>query len=63
MCIRDSYYATKPDADDGVAALFEVVASGKVKPHIGGRYQLSNVAEAHRDLEGRRTVGSTVLEV
>ena len=57
------YYATKPDADDGVKALFEVVASGQVKPHIGGRYQLSNVAEAHRDLEGRRTVGSTVLEV
>jgi NADPH2:quinone reductase len=57
------YYATKADADEGIAALFDVVGSGKVKPHIGGRYPLANAADAHRDLEARATVGSTVLEV
>ena len=57
------YYATQEDADEGVAALFDVVGSGKVKPHIGARYPLAEAAEAHRDLEARRTVGSTVLEV
>lgn len=57
------YYSTQEDADEGIAALFDVVGSGKVDPHIGARYPLENVAEAHRDLEARRTVGSTVLEV
>ena len=57
------YYATKQDADEGIAALFDVVGSGRVKPHIGGRYPIANAADAHRDLEARATVGSTVLEV
>jgi NADPH2:quinone reductase len=57
------YYGTQADSDEGIAALFDVVSSGKVKPHIGGRYPLAEAAEAHRDLEARRTVGSTVLEV
>jgi len=56
------YYATKEDADEGIAALFEVVGSGKVKPHIGATYPLEDAADAHRDLEARKTVGSTVLE-
>jgi NADPH2:quinone reductase len=57
------YYATQSDADEGIAALFDVVGSGRVKPHIGGRYPLRDAAQAHRDLESRKTVGSTVLEV
>jgi len=57
------YYSIQADADEGIGALFDVVGSGKVKPHIGRRYPLAEVAEAHRDLEARRTVGSTVLEV
>lgn len=57
------YYATQEDADEGIAALFDVVGSGKVDAHIGARFPLKDVAEAHRDLEARRTVGSTVLEV
>jgi len=56
------YYATPEDAAEGVAALFDVVGSGKVKPYIGARYPLKDAAEAHRALEARETVGSTVLE-
>jgi NADPH2:quinone reductase len=41
--------------------LFEVVASGAVKIQIGQSYALRDAAAAHRDLEGRKTVGSTVL--
>jgi NADPH2:quinone reductase len=55
------YYASREEAADGVAALFEMVRSGKVRAHIGARYPLSQAAEAHRALEARETVGSTVL--
>jgi NADPH2:quinone reductase len=41
--------------------LFEVVRSGAVKVRIAQRYALADVAQAHRDLEARRTTGSTVL--
>jgi NADPH2:quinone reductase len=49
--------ATQAMADE----LFEVVASGKVKIHIEQRYPLADAAQAHRDLEARKTVGSSVL--
>ncbi len=49
--------STQAMADD----LFEVVASGKVKIRIDQRYPLAQVQQAHRDLEGRKTTGSTVL--
>jgi NADPH2:quinone reductase len=41
--------------------LFAVVASGRVKIRMGQRYALADAAQAHRDLEGRRTTGCTVL--
>ena len=41
--------------------LFEVVASGKVKIRIDQRYPLEQVQQAHRDLEARKTTGSTLL--
>jgi NADPH2:quinone reductase len=44
-------------ADD----LFSVVASGDVKIRIAQRYPLAEAAQAHRDLEARKTTGSTVL--
>ena len=44
-------------ADD----LFAVVASGHVKIRIDQRYPLAEVAQAHRDLESRKTTGCTVL--
>ena len=41
--------------------LFEVVENGSVKLHVGQEYALANAANAHRDLEARKTVGSTIL--
>jgi NADPH:quinone reductase len=41
--------------------LFSMVSSGKVRIEIDQRYPLADVQQAHRDLEGRRTTGSTVL--
>ena len=43
------------------SALFEVLESGAVAPLIGRRYALADAAEAHRDLEARRTTGQSVL--
>jgi NADPH2:quinone reductase len=37
------------------------VTTRKVKLHVGQRYPLSEAAQAHQDLEARKTVGSTVL--
>jgi NADPH2:quinone reductase len=41
--------------------LMKMVSSGKVKIEIEQRYKLADAAQAHRDLEGRKTTGSTVL--
>ena len=41
--------------------LFAMVESGKVKIGINQRYRLEDVQQAHRDLEARRTTGSTIL--
>jgi len=49
--------STQVMADD----LFEVVGSGAVKIRIDQRYALADVAQAHRDLEARKTTGSSVL--
>jgi NADPH:quinone reductase len=55
------YYATPEDTADGIAAVFEMIADGHLDPHVGARYPLADVAEAHRALEARETVGSTIL--
>lgn len=41
--------------------LFRAVSTGTVEPIIGQRYALADAAQAHRDLESRKTHGSTVL--
>lgn len=43
--------------------LFHVVASGLVKIHIEQRYALADIQQAHRDLEARKTTGSSILTV
>jgi NADPH2:quinone reductase len=40
-----------------------MVRSGKVNVEVAQRYALKDVAEAHRDLEARKTTGSTILTV
>ena len=43
------------------AELFGLIADGVLKVEINQRYKLSEAAQAHADLEARRTTGSTVL--
>ena len=57
------YTLERADLEQSAAALFDVVASGKVKIEVGQSFPLRDAAEAQRALEGRRTSGSTVLTV
>jgi NADPH:quinone reductase len=56
-----TYTAKREDLEANAAELFEVVRSGKVKIEVGRTYPLVDAAQAHRDLEARRTTGSVVL--
>jgi len=56
-----NYIATREELAAGARELFSAVKARKVRVVIGQRYPLARAAEAHRDLEGRRTTGSTVL--
>ncbi len=56
-----NYTATRTDLDETAKSLFDVVASGKVKIEVTGSYKLADAAQAHRDLEGRKTTGSVIL--
>lgn len=55
------YYATPEERQAGANRLWDMISSGKVKITIGQRYRLEEAAQAHRDLEGRATHGSTLL--
>ncbi|GFO69571.1 quinone oxidoreductase [Geomonas limicola] len=57
----NTYTAKRADLESMAAELFQVVTSGMVKIDINHRYPLKDAAQAHRDLEARRTTGSTVL--
>ena len=56
-----TYFAKRSDMVKSTTELFKVVQSGAVKIQINQTYPLSEAAQAHRDLEGRKTTGSTVL--
>ncbi|MFZ6759565.1 quinone oxidoreductase family protein [Undibacterium sp. Ji50W] len=56
-----SYTAKRDDLEQMAAQLFSMVESGKIKIDIRQRYALSEVAQAHRDLEARKTTGSSIL--
>ena len=68
---RGSLYVTRPTLYDfirerkeleaGAAELFALVEQGHVKIEVNQTYALHNAAQAHRDLEARRTTGCTVL--
>ena len=55
------YIDSRSDLEATANELFDVVSNGTVKINIAQRYALADVAQAHRDLEGRKTTGSTVL--
>jgi NADPH2:quinone reductase len=71
LSTKGSLYVTRPTLATHIAsradlversnALFEVVKSGKVKIETTRKYKLADAAQAHRDLEGRKTTGSVVL--
>jgi len=56
-----SYIATPEELRASAEALFHVVQSNKVRININQTYPLSDVAQAHRDLESRKTSGTTLL--
>ncbi|HEY4881715.1 MAG TPA: quinone oxidoreductase [Steroidobacteraceae bacterium] len=68
---RGSLYFTRTGAADylseaaarrtGARALFALIRRKAIRVHIGQRYPLAQAAQAQRDLESRRTLGSTVL--
>jgi NADPH2:quinone reductase len=55
------YIASRADLELSASALFDVVNRGVVKIQIGHRYPLKDAAEAHRDLQARKTTGATIL--
>ena len=56
-----NYTATPEDLATAARELFSVVKKGAVKIRINQTYPLREAAQAHRDLESRKTTGSTVL--
>lgn len=71
LSAKGSLYATRPTLYTHVASkedlaacandLFDVVSRGIVKIEVNQTYPLQEAAQAHRDLEGRKTTGSTIL--
>ena len=56
-----SHISTRQSTQEMADDLMDVVESGKVHIHIGQRYALQDVQQAHRDLEARNTTGCTIL--
>lgn len=56
-----TYIATRAELEETATSLFEAVRSGQVKIEPSATYPLEAAAQAHRDLEGRKTTGSVIL--
>ena len=57
------YVATREQLEQSAGELFDMVSGGKVKIEVKQRFALKDAAEAHRQLEARKTSGSTILTV
>ncbi|HEY2708988.1 MAG TPA: quinone oxidoreductase [Caulobacteraceae bacterium] len=55
------YVATRGELDESSGQLFQMIDSGKLKIEIGQRFKLADARAAHEALEGRQTIGATVL--
>ena len=58
-----SYISTPDDLDATATELFSVVKSGAVRIAVNQTFPLEKAAQAHRDLEARKTTGSTILTI
>jgi NADPH2:quinone reductase len=71
LAAKGSLFVTRPTLathvvprgrlEDSAAELFDLMQKGKIKVDIDQRYALANAAQAHVDLAGRKTTGSSVL--
>lgn len=71
LAAKGSLFLTRPSLAHHIASreeltwrareLFDWVLSGAVRVHVGARYPLAEAATAHRDLEGRRTTGKSLI--
>ena len=55
------YYMSRGEIETFGGRVLDLIGSGVLKVNVDQRYALQDVAQAHRDLEARRTTGSTVL--
>ncbi|HEY7333934.1 MAG TPA: quinone oxidoreductase [Bryobacteraceae bacterium] len=72
LLIKGSLYVTRPTLANHIGPdelsrstrdLFQWIKEGKLKLKIDKRYKLADAAEAHRDLEGRKSTGKLILEI
>ncbi|MES2483405.1 MAG: quinone oxidoreductase [Pseudomonadota bacterium] len=73
LAMKGSLYLTRPALADYIAdpaekaelagELFGHVAAGRIRIEINQRYALEDAAQAHRDLEARKTTGSSVFVI
>ena len=56
-----NYIATREELVARSSAVFDMIAAGKLKLRIEHMYPLSETQRAHRDLEGRKTIGKLLL--
>lgn len=71
LAAKGSLYLTRPsymnytqdnaEYHRAIEEVFALISQGVLKVHIGQRYALADTAQAHRDLEARKTQGATVL--
>lgn len=71
LAAKGSLYVTRPTLAthvstrelllEGANRLIDVISKGIVKNHVNQSYELKETAQAHRDMEARKTTGSTVL--
>ena len=58
-----AYIATREELEETAADLFNMVIRARLKINVNQTYPLREAAQAHRDLEARKTTGSTVFLV
>ena len=57
------FYANRNWLENASAELFDLISSEKVKLDQVSKYPIENVAQAHTDIENRKTTGSVILEI